>query len=107
LGNDSWHTYGVLWSPAGYTFYYDDTPIWTASQAVSARPEYMILSSEVRNAGWAGSIPAAGYGSLAASVTDMQVDSVRASTAVPEPATAVVAMLCALPPLLRRRRPRA
>jgi beta-glucanase (GH16 family) len=107
LSNDSWHTYGLLWSPTGYTFYYDDTPIWSVNQAVSARPEYMILSSEVREAGWAGTIPAAGYGSLATSVTNVQVDYVRAYTAVPEPAGAAIALFCAIPALLRRRSRRA
>ena len=57
LGNDSWHTFALKWSPAGYEFYYDDTLKWTVSQAISATNEYMILSSEVRQDGWAGHIP--------------------------------------------------
>src|SRR6185369_8432622 len=32
LSNDSWHTYGLLWSPAGYSFYYDDALIWTVTR---------------------------------------------------------------------------
>jgi beta-glucanase (GH16 family) len=104
LGNDSWHTYGLRWSPAGYEFYYDDTLQWTVTDAVSAHPEYMILSSEVRDAGWAGHIPAGGYGSLATSVTNMQVDYVHVYQAVPEPGAAVVALLCAAPLVLRRKR---
>jgi beta-glucanase (GH16 family) len=85
LGNDSWHTWGVKWSPAGYEFYYDDKLMRTVTQAVSARDEYLILSSEVRNLGWAGDIPAGGYGSFANTVTNMQVDYVRVYEAIPEP----------------------
>jgi beta-glucanase (GH16 family) len=110
LGNDSWHVYGLRWSPAGYDFYYDDTLIWSVTQAVSARPEYMILSSEVRDAGWAGTIPAGGYGPLGTSVTNLQVDYVRAYQSVPEPAAAATLALCLLPclcwrDLRRERRP--
>jgi len=25
----SWNTYGMLWTPAGYTFYFNGTPEWT------------------------------------------------------------------------------
>jgi beta-glucanase (GH16 family) len=106
MGNDSWHTFGLLWSPAGYSFYYDDKLLWRAIDAISARPEYMILSSEVRDAGWAGHIPIDGYGSLATSVTNMQVDYVRVYQSVPEPSTAFVAMFGALPALLLGRRRR-
>jgi beta-glucanase (GH16 family) len=107
LGNDSWHTFGLNWSPAGYDFYYDDTLMWTVTDAVSARTEYMILSSEVREAGWAGHIPVDGYGSLATSVTKMQVDYVRVYQSVPEPAAAAaagfIALVCAVPSRLRCR----
>jgi beta-glucanase (GH16 family) len=104
MGNDSWHTFGLLWSPAGYSFYYDDTLLWTVTDAISARPEYMILSSEVRNANWAGHIPAEGYGSLATSVTNMQVDYVHVYQSVPEPGGVTAALLCGAAVVLRRRR---
>ena len=87
LGNDSWHTYGLKWSESGYEFYYDDQLVWTVNQAISERPEYMILSSEVENDTWAGTVPAGGYGSFASSLTNVQVDYVRVYAAV-EPAEA-------------------
>jgi hypothetical protein len=83
LGNDSWHTYGLKWSPSGYDFYFDDTLLWTVTEAVSRRSEYMILSSEVRDGSWAGNVPAGGYGSFASSVTNVQVDYVRVYAGVP------------------------
>ena len=93
LGNGSWHTYGLLWEPDGYTFYVDDVPMWTKTSPVSAAPEYLLLSSEVQDNSWAGFIPAAGYGSLAASTTNMQVDYVHVyALAVPEP-TGVLVLL--------------
>jgi beta-glucanase (GH16 family) len=80
LGNDTWHTYGLKWSPTGYEYYFDDTLLWTVTQAVSQRSEYMILSSEVRDANWAGNVPAGGYGS---SVTNVQVDYVHVYAGMP------------------------
>jgi beta-glucanase (GH16 family) len=89
LSNDTWHTYGLKWSESGYEFYFDDQLIWTVTEPVSKRPEYMILSSEIRNNNWAGNIPAGGYASLATSVTNVQVDYVRAYSAVtPAPESA-------------------
>ena len=105
LGNDSWHTFALKWSPAGYEFYYDDTLKWTVSQAISATNEYMILSSEVRQDGWAGHIPDAGYGSLASTVTNLQVDYVRVYQSVPEP-TALALISGMWPFLLTRMRKR-
>ncbi len=49
---------------------------WTASP-VSRRPQYIILSSEVHDRSWAGTVPAEGYGSLETSRTKMVVDYVR------------------------------
>lgn len=85
LGNGSWHTYGMQWTEAGYQFYFDDELIWTALAPVSKRPEYLILSSEVENGVWAGTIPAAGYGAFASSVTNVQVDYVRVYSQVVPP----------------------
>ena len=82
MGNDSWHTYAVKWSPSGYDYYFDDTLIWTAEAPISMRPEYLILSSEVENGTWAGDIPAAGYGLLGTSITNVQIDYVRVYSAV-------------------------
>jgi beta-glucanase (GH16 family) len=87
LGNGSWHTYGLLWEPDGYTFYVDDVAMWSKTSPVSAAPEYLLLSSEVQDGSWAGDIPAGGYGSLAASTTNMEVDYVHVySVSAPEPA---------------------
>jgi MYXO-CTERM domain-containing protein len=57
----------------------------------------------VRDGNWAGLVPAGGYGSLATSTTNVQVDYVRAYAAVPEPAGLALA---ALTGLAMRRRPR-
>lgn len=83
LANDTWHTYGLKWTPSGYDFYFDDTILWTVADAVSDRSEYMVLSSEVRDGNWAGNVPAGGYGSFASSVTNVQVDYVRVYASVP------------------------
>lgn len=101
LGNGSWHTYALKWSPAGYEFFYDDSSLWVVTDAVSARPEYMILSSEVRDANWAGTLPTGGYGSLGSSTTNVQVDYVHVYSAVPEPAA--IGVIAAMPALALRR----
>jgi beta-glucanase (GH16 family) len=86
LANDTWHTWGLSWGPEGYTFFYDDTPVWVQNSPVSRRSQYIILSSEVWQK-FAGPIPASGYGSLATSKTDFQVDYVRVyRNPVPDPA---------------------
>ena len=78
LTTGSWHTYGLLWTPTGYTFYYDGTAAWSQSGPVSAAAQYMILSSEVEDANWAGNVPAGGYGALNTSTTKLTVDYVHA-----------------------------
>jgi beta-glucanase (GH16 family) len=83
MGNGSWHTYGLKWTPEGYEFYFDDKLVWQTDKAVSKRPEYVILSSEVRNGHWAGSIPAKGYGDREKSSAKVQVDYVRVFQAAP------------------------
>jgi len=72
-----WHTYGVLWTATGYTFYVDDRPLWTTAAAVSLRPEDLRLTCEVDDGGWAGYVPRSGYGSLSTSTARMEVDWVR------------------------------
>jgi beta-glucanase (GH16 family) len=76
LANDTWHTFGVSWSTNSYQFYYDDVLVWSETAPISQCAEYIILSSEVRH-DFAGPLPAGGYGSLATSKTDMQIDYVR------------------------------
>ena len=49
-----WHTIGLLWTPTAYTFFVDGKKTWVFDQAVSKRPEYLILSLEVGK--WGGDI---------------------------------------------------
>jgi hypothetical protein len=72
-----WHTYAVLWTSTGYTFYVDEMELWTTAAALSHRTEDVRLTCEVEDASWAGYVPAAGYGPRAASQTGMEVDWVR------------------------------
>lgn len=83
LGNDSWHTFALRWTPTEMTFYYDGAAIWSTSGPISRRSQYIILSSEVGRF-FAGAIPAAGYGSRDTSSTNMQVDYVRVWAASPQ-----------------------
>jgi beta-glucanase (GH16 family) len=76
LGNGSWHTWAVRWTPTDVTYYYDGVATWSGATPVSQRSQYIILSSDV-GAFFAGAIPAAGYGSRDTSTTTMQVDYVR------------------------------
>jgi beta-glucanase (GH16 family) len=79
----AWHTYGVTWSPSGYTFYVDASPLWTVAGPVSEIPESLQLTCEVQDASWAGDVPPGGYGPRALSTTRMQVDWVRVWQAPP------------------------
>lgn len=58
---DEFHTFGVLWTPEEYVFYVDGVETWRVRAAdggaISARPEYLILSLEVGD--WAGDIAGA------------------------------------------------
>ena len=79
-----YHIYGMEWTPTQQKFYIDGVLRWTinnnaANSPVSQRSEFIILSSEVDDTSttWAGSIPAAGYGTLATTTTKMKVDYVR------------------------------
>ena len=85
LGNDSWHTWALRWTPTELTFYYDDAVTWTVTRPISRQAQYLILSSEVGEF-FAGAIPAGGYGSRQTSTTSMQVDYVRAYTPATPPA---------------------
>jgi beta-glucanase (GH16 family) len=76
LGNGSWHTYSLAWTPTALTFYVDDVAIWSSTGPISQRSEYIILSSEVGQF-FAGAIPRNGYGSRTSTTTKMQVDYVR------------------------------
>jgi hypothetical protein len=91
-----WHLFALEWTTNFQKFYYDGTLVWSVTNSpaqdpippeatVSHRSEYLILSSEVRNNNWAGSIPAGGYGNRTNSTTKMNVDYARAYIAVPQP----------------------
>jgi beta-glucanase (GH16 family) len=71
------HAYGVLWSPTNYDFMVDGTVLWRTNVAVSGHSEVLLLSSEVHNNNWAGTIPPGGYGNQATSSTKMYVDYIR------------------------------
>jgi len=73
----SFHVYGFEWTPTAYRFYVDGKPTWTVNEPISGAGEFLILSSEVENGGWAGQIPDGGFGDLAGSKTKMMVDYVR------------------------------
>jgi beta-glucanase (GH16 family) len=79
----AWHTYGVVWSADGYTFYVDAVPLWTVDGPVSERPQSLQLTCEVDDESWAGDIPPDGYGPRGESTTFMQVDWVRVWQAGP------------------------
>jgi beta-glucanase (GH16 family) len=78
--NDGWHIYAVRWEPEGYTFYYDDKLAWSAPKEipVSQAAQHLLLTCEVQDKGWAGSIPAGGFGSATESKVKMEIDWVRA-----------------------------
>ena len=72
-----WRTYSTLWTPEGYVFYVDEVPLWSSSAALSHAATDLYLTCEVGDGGWAGSVPAGGYGSRDASSTWMDADWVR------------------------------
>jgi endoglucanase len=73
----NWHTYALLWTPQEYRFYLDGQEQWRTDKAVSRRSEFLLLTCEIEDRGWAGNIPEGGYGSRAESQTQMDVDWVR------------------------------
>ena len=73
----AWHVYGVLWTDDGYTFYLDDLPLWTTDAAISHRSEYLQLTCEVDDAGWAGYVPRRRLRLARDEHDEMEVDWVR------------------------------
>lgn len=49
---EGYHTFGLEWTPNSYIFYVDGKETWRTETAVSHRPQYMILSTELT--GWGG-----------------------------------------------------
>lgn len=81
-----WHTYAVLWTPERYVFFLDGKEQWRTDAAVSQCPEYILLTCEVQDKGWAGAVPEGGFGSREESKTKMEVDWVRVWQKPPAPA---------------------
>jgi beta-glucanase (GH16 family) len=71
------HVYGFEWTESAYRFYVDGKVTWTVKGPISKSPEFLILSSEIHDASWAGYIPKGGYGDRTTSQTKMRVDYVR------------------------------
>lgn len=68
-------TYGLLWTPTGYRMYVNGVEYFRSSEAISASPEYLILSQH----NWADQVPTGGYGALGAATNGrMTVDYIRA-----------------------------
>ena len=65
------------WTEQGYVFYLDGVRQCASAQGVSRRPEFIKVTCEVQNEGWAGAFLAGGYGTCEASTTRMQLDWVR------------------------------
>jgi beta-glucanase (GH16 family) len=95
-----WHLFALEWTTNFQKFYYDGNLVWTVTNSpaqvpippeapVSQRSQYLILSSEVRDDNWAGTIPVAGYGNRSNSTTKMNVDYVRSYIFVPQPVLSV------------------
>jgi autotransporter-associated beta strand protein len=78
---NSFHTFGMLWTPTYYKFYVDDVLKYTLTDTtyLSQGPEFVVLDTSSNNWGgaWNESPPAGGYGSLATSTTKLGVDYVR------------------------------
>ena len=78
--NQGWHTYAVEWDADGYRFFYDGEPSWVAPKdiPIGRAPQHIILSSEVKDGGWAGKVPQGSYGDKSESKAFFEVDWVRA-----------------------------
>jgi beta-glucanase (GH16 family) len=75
--DDGFHVYGCEWTETGYRWFIDGKPLWSVDEALSKRPQYAILSTEVNDKSWASHIPKDGYGSRASSRVKLVVDWVR------------------------------
>ena len=74
---EGYHIYSLLWTPDEYIFYIDGIESWRMGNGVSHTDEYIILSTEIQDKGWAGDIPLNGYGSFEETKNIMYVDYVR------------------------------
>lgn len=76
-GLEGYHIYSLLWTPDEYIFYIDGIESWRTKEGVSQVPEYVILSTEIEDNGWAGDIPTNGYGTFDETKNKMYVDYIR------------------------------
>ncbi|MNP95791.1 Chitodextrinase precursor [compost metagenome] len=83
----NYHIYAMEWTPYYYKFYVDGNLTWTYTANISRTPEFIILSTEIENNSWAGTIPAGGYGAQGQGSTKMQVDYVKYYSLVDTPST--------------------
>jgi len=78
--NDTWHVWGCEWTRKGYSMYLDGR-LWATyatPESISDAPQFILLSSEVRDKAWAGPmLPKYDRGMLR-----MEVDYVRVWGAV-------------------------
>lgn len=74
---EGYHIYSLLWTKEGYIFYIDGEESWKCDKGASYAPEYIILSTEIQDGGWAGDIPPEGYGTFEETKNTMYVDYVR------------------------------
>lgn len=77
---DRFVIYGLKRTPEGNRFYVDGRLTWAPDPEelpVSRVPQFLVLSGEVEDRGWAGGVPARGYGTREETTTRMTVDYVR------------------------------
>ena len=60
--NSGFHTYGLLWNSGGCQFYIDNGFQYSTSSGNSGTPEWILLSSIVDGASWAGATPSGEIG---------------------------------------------
>ena len=75
--DEGFHLYALQWTPEQQDFFVDGTRMWSVTNPVSQHSEFIIFSSEVEDGGWAGKVPAGGYGPRNISTNCLQVDYVR------------------------------
>ena len=75
----------MLWTPTAYTFYVDNTLLWTCNQPISQRNEFTLLGClPSSDSSFVGNRPVGGYGPLGSpSNAVMTVDYVRAYAPLP------------------------
>lgn len=101
-----YHTYAMEWTPEYQKFYIDGAYEYTITNStnidpvppltpVSQRSQFFYLTTEIETDTWAGDIPAAGYGTLATSITKMDVDYIRVYQLGPPTPTAPTSVTAA------------